>query len=246
MLQYSDTSAYNGIIQAEERLVYSGDYGRISGNTKELAHWTVRNNQALSRVAILMMKYQDAWQFDDWNNTGVSTATENIASGTREVALTNPQDVLFITKVMIKQDTTTTDWTLLRPIDIRSQDAIRLIENSPTNVGIPTRYEKNGKYIILDPTPNYTVTAGLKYYYQRSPHLFVVGDTTAVAGIPSLFDQLIPLYATDMYATENTNPTLKALVNNDIVRMEADLKAFMSLRSQDVEPRMMAKRRPVR
>lgn len=246
MLQYSDTSAYNGIIQAEERLVYSSDYGRISGTTKELAQWTVRNNQALSRAMALMLQYQDSWNVDDWNHGTINTATQNITSGTREVALTSPQDVLFIIKVMIKQDTTTTDWTLLKPIDIRDQSSRTYIENSPTNTGIPYRYDKTGGYIVLDPTPNYSVTGGLKYYYQRTPHQFVVGDTTAVAGIPALFDQLIPLYATDAYATENTNTTLKTLVLNDIARIERDIRAFLSMRSQDVEPMLRVKKRPVR
>ena len=193
-----------------------------------------------------MMKYQDSWQSDDWNNTGVSTATVNLTSGTREVAVTDPQNVLFITKVLIKQDATTTDWTLLRPLDMWAQDARMFLENNPTHVGIPKRYVKQGKYIILDPEPNYSVTNGVKYYYQRAPHPFVVGDTSAIAGIPSIFDEIIPLYAVDMYATENTNPTLKALVGNDIARVEADIRDFMSLRSQDVEPTLRVKKRPVR
>lgn len=245
-MQYSDTTSYNGIIQAEERMVYSSDYGRISGNTKELAQWTVRNNKALERVSALMLKYQDSWQNDDWNNTGVSTATEDIVSGTRAVEITTPQNVLFITKVLIHQDATTDNWTLLRPLDMRAQDARMFLEDNPTNVGIPNRYVKQGKYILLDPEPNYSRTDGLKYYYQRAPHAFAVSDTTAIAGIPSIFDEIIPLYATDMYATENTNPTLKALVGNDIARVEADIRDFMSLRSQDVEPTLRVKRRPVR
>lgn len=246
MLSYNDTTTYNGIIQAEERLVYSSDYGRISGNTKEMAQWLVRNNQALSRAMALMLQYQDGWNVDDWNHGTINTAQQDIVSGTREVPITNPQDVLFIIKVMIKQDTTTSDWTLLKPLDIRDQTARLYVENSPTNTGIPYRYDKTGGYIVLDPTPNYSVTNGLLYYYQRTPHQFVVGDTTQTAGIPSLFDQLIPLYAVDAYATENTNTTLKTLVLNDIARIERDIRAFLSLRSQDVEPMLRAKKRPAR
>lgn len=246
MLQYSDTSTYNGIIQAEERLVYSSDYGRISGNTKELAQWTVRNNQALSRAMALMMNYQDYWQVDDWNHGTINTATENIVSGTREVALTNPEDVLFVFKVAILQDATTNDWTLLTPLDIREQGARSFIEDRPTNTGIPYRYDKIGGYIVLDPTPDYSRTDGLKYYYQRTPHQFTTADTTATAGIPSLFDQIIPFYAVDAYATENTNPNLKALVSGDIARMERDIKDFFSQRSKDQEPQLTVKRRPVR
>lgn len=246
MLQYSDTSTYNGIIQAEERLVYSSDYGRISGNTKELAQWTVRNNIALSRAAALMLRYQDTWQVDDWNHSGINTATEDIVSGTREVALTNPQDVLFVLKVLIYQDATTTDWTELKAMDVREQGTRQYAENNPSNTGIPYRYDKTGGYIVLDPTPNYSRTNGLKYYYQRTPHQFVTGDTTATAGIPAIFDQLIPLYAVDTYATENTNPTLKALVTSDILRMESDVKSLMSQRSKDQEPQLRVKLRPIR
>lgn len=246
MLQYSDTSTYNGIIQTEERLVYSSDYGRISGNTKELAQWTVRNNQALNRVAALMMKYQNTWQVHDWNHASINSATENITSGTREIALTNPQDVLFVLKVLIKQDATTADYTEIAPMDMRDQRSRSYVENQATNKGIPYRYDKVGGYIVLDPTPDYSATAGLKYYYQRSPHQFTTADTTATAGVPSLFDALVPLYAVDQYATENTNPTLKNLVGVDIARIENEVRDFMYRRSQDQEPRLAVKYRPVR
>ncbi len=246
MLQYSDTSTYNGIIQAEERLVYSSDYGRISGNTKELAQWTVRNNLALSRAMALMLRYQDYWQVDDWNHGTINSATEDITSGTREVALTNPEDVLFIFSVAIYQDATTTEWTQIKPLDIREQRAKSYIEDSATNTGIPYRYDKIGGYIVLDPTPDYSRSGGLKYYYQRTPHQFTTADTTATAGIPAIFDQLIPLYAVDLYATENTNINLKNLVAADIFRMEEDIKSFFSQRSKDQEPQLRVKKRPVR
>ena len=246
MLSYNDTSTYNGIIQAEERLVYSSDYGRISGNTKELAQWTVRNNQALSRAMALMLRYQDYWQVDDWNHGTINTATEDIVSGTREVAITNPEDVLFIIKVAIHQDATTNDWTLLDPLDIREQSARLYIEDSTTNLGIPYRYDKIGGYIVLDPTPDYSRTDGLKYYYQRTPHQFDTSDTTQTAGIPAIFDQLIPFYAVDAYATENTNTNLKNLIAVDIARMEDNVKNIFRQRSKDQPLQLKVKRRPLR
>lgn len=246
MLSYNDTSTYNGIIQAEERLVYSSDYGRISGNTKELAQWTVRNNQALSRAMALMLRYQDYWQVDDWNHGTVNEATENIVSGTRDVALTNPEDILFIIAVAIKQSATNDDYVQIKPVDIREQTARPIIEDNTSNTGVPYRYDKTGGYIRLDPIPNYSATAGLKYYYQRTPHQFTTSDTTATAGIPAIFDQLIPFYAVDAYATENTNPNLKALVGGDIARMENDVANIFSQRSKDHEPQLMVKRRSAR
>lgn len=235
MLAYSDTSTYNGIIQEEERIVYSSDYGRISGNTKELATWTVRNNHALKRATALMSEYAGRWRFGDWNHGSYDTATQNIVANTREVAITNPQDVLFIFGVQIKIDTTTTLWTEIQPLDIREKSSLAFREDNTTNRGIPSRYEKVGGYIVLDPEPNYAVTNGLRYYYQRSPHDFATSDTSAVAGIPSLFDRIIPLYAIDIYATENTNTNLKQLVGVDIARMERDVKNFFAMREQDRE-----------
>ena len=246
MLQYSDSSTYNGIIQAEERLVYSSDYGRISGNTKELAQWTVRNNQALSRAMALMINYQDYWQVDDWNHGTVNEATENITSGTRDVPLTNPEDILFLIAVAIKENATTSDYTQIKPTDIRSQASRPIVEDNSSNTGVPYRYDKVGGYIRLDPIPNYSATAGLKYYYQRTPHQFTTSDTTATAGIPAIFDQLIPFYAVDAYASENTNVNLKSLMSQDIARMEEDVKNIFSQRSKDQAPQLRVKRRPTR
>lgn len=246
MLQYNDASTYNGIIQAEERLVYSSDYGRISGNTKELAQWTVRNNQALKRATALMLHYQNSWPISDWNDGAPLTGTENIVSGTREVALTNPQDILFIYKVVILQDASTSDYTTISPVDMRKSYTSGFWEDNASSQGVPFRYYKQGGYIVLDPTPNYSATDGLKYYYQGTPHDFTTSDTTQTAAIPSLFDQLIPFYAVDAYATENTNPNLKALVQGDIERMENDIKNFFNERAQDEPARLSVKQRPVR
>lgn len=242
-LQFSDTSAYNGIVQAAERLVYSSDYGRISGNTKELAQWTVRFNQALGRATALMSQYAGSWRIGDWNHASYDTATQNITSGTRSYALSSPENVLFIFKVLIKEDANTADYTEIKPMDIRQQGTTQFVEDNADNVGIPYRYEKVGGYITLDPEPNYSATNGLKYYYQRAPHPFVVGDTTAISGIPGIFDQLIPYYAVDMYATENTNATLKQMIAVDIARMEEDIKAFLRMRSESDQPAML---RPVK
>lgn len=242
-LQFNDTAAYNGIVQAAERLVYSADYGRISGNTKELAQWTVRFNQALGRATALMSQYAGLWRIADWNHSTYDSATLNLTSGTREYALTNPEDVLFIFKVLVKQSSTTSDYTLIQPFDIRERGSRGFVENLTGNTGVPYRYEKVGGKIVLDPTPNYSVSAGIKYYYQRAPHPFVVGDTTAISGIPSIFDQLIPYYAADMYATENTNTALKQLLAVDIAKMEEDIKAFLRMRSESDQPAML---RPVK
>ena len=227
-------------------MVYSSDYGRISGNTKELAQWTVRNNQALSRAMVLMSEFANRWRIGDWNHGSYDTATEDITSGTREIALTNPQDILFIFKVLILQSATATDYTQIYPFDLRERGTQAYAEDDASYTGVPFRYEKVGGYISLAPKPNYSATDGLKYYYQRAPHQFTTADTTATAGIPSVFDQLIPLYAVDQYATENTNPNLKALVNNDIARMEADIKNFFRQREEDRVPQMMAVKRSSR
>jgi len=193
-----------------------------------------------------MSEFANRWRIGDWNHGSYDVATENIVSGTREIALTNPQDILFIFRVLIKNSATATDYELISPFDIRERGTRAYAEDNASHTGVPARYEKVGGYISLDPTPNYSATDGLKYYYQRTPHLFTTSDTTAVAAIPALFDQLIPLYAVDQYATENTNPNLKALVNNDIARMEKDIKNFFRQRDEDRPPQMMSVKRSSR
>ena len=188
-------------------------------------------NNALERTTALMSTFAGTWRIGDWNHSTYDTGTINIVSGTRQYALTNPENILFLFRVLVKEDATTADYSLIKPIDIRQEGVRTFIEDDASNVGVPYRYEKAGGYLTLDPEPNYSATAGIKYYYQRAPHPFVVGDTTARAGIPSIFDQLLPLYATDQYATENTNLNLKQLVAVDVARMEADIQKFLQERS---------------
>lgn len=233
MLSFSDTTNLDGHIQEIERIVYSGDYGRVSGNATLLAQWTVLlNAYGLSKVTALMSQFAGRWRVGDWNHGSYDTATINITNGTREYALTTPQDVLFIFSVLIKQDATTSDYTEIQPFDIREREARGFRENITGNSGVPFRYEKAGGYITLDPVPNYSATAGIKYYYQRAPQAFATSDTTQIAPIPSIFSPLVHLYAIDAHATGNTNVTLKQLVGADIARTEEDIKAFLQTRDR--------------
>lgn len=232
MLTFSDTTNYDGHIQEVERIVYSADYGRVSGNTKLLAMWTVLMNQGLERATALMSEYAGFWRIGDWNHGTYDTATQNIVSGTREVAITNPENVLFIFDVSILDSATATDYVPIKPFSIKDRDTYAYRANQAAYTSVPYRYEKVGGYIVLDPEPNYSATNGVRYTYQRAPHPFATSDTTAVAAIPSLFDPLINLYAIDAHATADSNATLKSIVGVDIARLERDIKNFMRARSE--------------
>jgi hypothetical protein len=73
-------------------------------------------------------------------------------------------------------------WTQLTPIDQKEID-IALDEASRT-ASLPTHYDKIADNIIrLYPTPETSVTAGIKFYFQRTPSYFTATDTTKEPGV---------------------------------------------------------------
>ena len=76
-------------------------------------------------------------------------------------------------------------WRKLTPID-EAQIPVALDEFEKT-AGTPLFYDKTADNIIkLYPKPATAVTAGLKFYFQRTPSYFVAADTTKTPGVPPL------------------------------------------------------------
>lgn len=192
-------------------------------------------NTAYNRVASLIMRCDDRWQYDDTNYTDLPIATTALVSGQQDYSLAT----LHLTIDRVELLDTGSKWHLLDPIDQHEVDREALAQHFPTP-GLPVQYDKLGNSIFLYPTPNYSQAASLKLYFTRGPSEFSSADViagTKTPGFNSLFHDLIPLWVAFDYATTNAMPTANGFLA-EIQRKEQELVNFYGLRDRDERRRM--------
>ena len=91
-----------------------------------------------------------------------------------------------------------------------------------------------GASVILDPTPSFSATAGLKIYFQRPSDNYTSAQVTTgtkAPGFNPLYHDLIPLWVAYEYATSNMLPVANNFLA-EIVRKEEVLKKDYNSRNQ--------------
>ena len=240
MSQFSDTTTKLGLIQKCEITLFGDDgYGQISGNTNRLYQFTERLRVGQDRFTFLAMTADGRWQYDDTNYTDYGIATTALVSGQRDY--TFALEHLEIEKVLIYPSATVTSYELIEPMDQDDVDAVPYLENRSGNTGKPYRYDKRANSIFLDPTPNYSASAGLKIYFKRGPSYFVYTDTTKVPGFASIFHSYLHIHACRGYAIDRGLSNAKSL-DELVQREEKAIKEFFARRSKDERKIMTGKK----
>ena len=242
MLQFSDTTNKNGIIQRFEDDANLAD-AYISGNATRLAQQTAIANSVYARANFLIMTARDDWSWDDTSHTDQAVTTTSIVSdqGDYTFLVNTPdstKDYLRPTRVEIKDSAG--NWVRLVKKDLRRHTGS--ISESRTNTGTPTSFDFNGTSIFLDAIPNYASTGGLKIWFDRAFLQFSTSDTTKRPGFASLFHEYIPLGM--LYKWEKKNlPAKSEQTKRDMMEMEQAIQKHYSKRDKTEQPII---RRPAR
>jgi hypothetical protein len=220
IMQFSDTTNKQGIIQDCESILFGDNYGHISDNSNLLATFTRNTNRALDRVTSLIIKADGKWEWDDTNQTDYPIATTDVVA--------DQQDYRFnVTHLIVHE--ITAGKTKLAPID--PKDYSRPL-SEVFGKGSPQFYDKISDAFFLYPTPDYTETDGLQIVFQRPATYFLATDTTKAPGFATTHHRLLSLWASYDYAIANLMPIARVL-RDEIMVMEQDLKDFYSIRSKD-------------
>lgn len=180
------------------------------------------------------------FQWDDTNHT-------KLPEGTTDLTI-NVTDYSFLTDEQGNNIVTLTGISLLNN---GKYEPLKLVDrNDPdydpstfgTQTGTPTCYDKIADNIIrLDFKPSATVSAGLKFYFQRTGSYFTASDTTKTPGVsPLLHRGYVIASAYDIALTLG----LKNLQALSVERQKEEQKMvqYFPTRSQDERKRMtMAK-----
>lgn len=208
---------------------------KTNSTSLPIADLVILANNAMERVASLIMQSDGLWQYDDTNQTDLPIGTTTLTDSQQDYSLSTTH--LAIERVEVKDQNG--NWSVLQQLDKQEYDGVSL-SNAFPSTGLPEYYDVQGSSLLLYPAPNYTQAASLKVYYKRGPSLFDSSDTTKNPGFNSLYHDLIPLWVAYDYAISNGMNTAAAFMV-EIQRKEDMLKKDYSLRNKDNPPRLTIK-----
>jgi hypothetical protein len=176
---FSDTVTNLGGVQQTRQLM------RVDSNQWATSKIVNSFNNYLDMVAGYAIGADKRFQWDDTNHTKLPIGTANLTANQTDYSfLTDEQGnrILTLTRIDIKDSNG--DWRQLMPID--QTQIVGGLDEFSTVTGLPTMYDKISDNVIrLYPTPNASVTNGIKFYFQRSPSYFTASDTTKEPGVAS-------------------------------------------------------------
>jgi len=174
---FSDTVNNLGIVQQVR------DFMRVDSTQWATSKIVNSVNNYLDTVAGYAIGADGRFQWDDTNHSKLPEGTTALTINVSDYSfLTDEQGnaILSLLGVSILRNG---KYEMLTPVDRSQVDTATF----GTESGDPTQYDKIADNIIrLDKLPLATVSAGLKFYFQRTPSYFTASDTTKAPGVPPL------------------------------------------------------------
>jgi hypothetical protein len=230
-MYFSDTSSnQNGLVQEIDDICSS------NSSTYPVARKTRRINDSLDRFFFLATRAAGSWQFDDSNRADFPIATTSLVSGQYDYSFAN--DMAEIVQVQVQDQAG--NWTIIDPVDINERLSRNVWERVPASVGIPIRYDKFANSLLLDPTPNYNKTGGLKVVYKRTLQHFVPTDALTEPGVPSQFHMYLARHAALPYLVENELKKAGS-ISTLVAQGEAQIQEHYAKRPSDERTKLTPK-----
>lgn len=184
------------------------------------------------------------FQWDDTNHTKLPEGTTNLVANQSDYSfLTDEQgnSIITLTRIdMLANDGVT--WVKLKEIDQADVSKEIGLRSLFATTAQPLYYDKIADNIIrLYPTPNTSITNGLRFYFQRTGSYFTASDTTKSPGVsPLLHKGYVIACAYDIAITLGLDciATLKDQLNEE----KQKVIQYFADRNQDIKKVMIPKR----
>ena len=179
-MEFSNTSTNTGIVQQVR------DFMRVDATQWPTARIVNSVNNYLDTVTGYAIGADRRFQWDDSNHTKLPIGTTNLVANQSDYSfLTDEQgnSILNLTRI----DILDADGKY-RQLDVIDQSQIdEALDEALIPAGPVTKYDKIADNIIrLYPKPATSVTAGLKFYFQRTASYLAATDTTKSPGVAPL------------------------------------------------------------
>lgn len=236
-VQFNDTSTFKGLVQLYEREL-GFPRGTIANDTSRLKEFAADVNLVLDDFWIIALKADGRWQLDDSNHTDLPIISTNLVSGRRDYSLTsdsNGNEILEVFKWFVADASGV--FSEIHPTDVNTESDTTSFTDGRSASGTPTRYDKLGNSILLDPIPNYSYANGLKGYVNREASYFTHSDTDKKPGVPGIFHRYFAVKPASDYARRNTLDSADRLMD-EVLRYEAAIEEYFAARDRDVRKRL--------
>lgn len=181
-------------------------------------------NDALDWYFSLAFRAGLNWEFDDINQTSPPIDTQNLVSGTNRYKFSAfTEKIVNLINLEILTSSGTGQILLPETLDSYGNivgntsgqigDTIGSLYDTYINApsGTPTHYLKYGDFIYLRPKPNFSVTSGLRAYFNRPASKFnflaISSINTGTDVITSVFAHGMSVGDTVIFETDGTIPT---------------------------------------
>lgn len=177
---FSDTTGDTGILQRARKMA------RVDSTQWPTVNVVNSVNDRLDKIINYGIGADRRFQLDDSNHTKLPIGTTNLVADQSDYSfLTDEQGnrIINVHRIDVLDDSGI--YRQLKNID-ESQIPGALDEFRKTS-GLPQWYDKIADNIVrLYPAPIDAVTAGLKFYFQRTPSYFTATDTTKEPGFANV------------------------------------------------------------
>lgn len=209
---------------------------------QDAIHWPTERvvnscNNWLDYVVSYGLAHDKFFQFDDTNHEKLAEGTSPLTFNVTDYSFLTDEDGAPITTLLGVSILQGGRYVPLTPVDRNDPeyDASTFGQVS----GTPTQYDKIQDNIIrLDTIPPATVSAGLKYFFQRAGSYFVATDTTKQPGVnPALHRGFVIASVYDCALTlglQNLQP-----ISVELEKEKQKLVEYFATRNNDREPRML-------
>jgi hypothetical protein len=181
-MQFSDTVNNTGIVQQTRNMM------RVDSNQWPTARIVNSVNNWLDYITGYAIGADQNFQWDDTNHTKLPEGTATLTSGQSDYSfLTDEQGNTILTLLGISiYDSVQQKYRELIEADRSNEDTMYFgnVSGTPDQI---TKYDKIADNIIrLDVKPSSTVSAGIKFFFQRTGSYFAASDTSKEPGVPDL------------------------------------------------------------
>ncbi|MGI8467734.1 MAG: hypothetical protein ACR2N3_04710 [Pyrinomonadaceae bacterium] len=232
---FSDISTNQGIVQETDFLANSDSSSYpIDQKTRNINQW---NSKV---VGWIFSAANPRFQYDDTNYTTLPFATTDLVSGQSEYRL----DASWLDISRVDMQDANGRWIELKPID--ESDIYQTAYDTYQSVaGTPQEYDLISDVMILKPTPNYSQTAGLKVFFERSGNSFSPSDTTSSPGFAPQFHRVLSLGAAfDFALAKQLNQTNS--LRQEIQVVKDEIYEFYGSRNKSEKTQLKTRRESFR
>lgn len=225
-IAFSDTVTNLGIVQQ------SRGFMRVDSTQWPTSNIVNSCNNYLDKVAGYAIGADRRFQWDDTNHTRLPIGTTNLVASQSDYSfLTDEQGNSILNLTRIDCLDSNGVYRELRLID-QAQIPMALDEFNKA-AGLPVWYDKIADNVIrLYPKPIASVTAGLKFYFQRTPSYFTASDTTKAPGVPPILHRGFVISSAYDGAITLGLPNLQPL-SIEMIKEEKNMVEFFSNRNTD-------------